>query len=222
MEIVAIAKNVFMHTSYQKTDDYGLVASNGLVVLEGQKAFLVDTPWSAKDTENLFNWISEQGYQLESSISTHSHEDRTKGIEFLNQKEVKTYTSVLTNQLLKEQGKPLAKHTFSGTEFSLSKDLVEVSFHGEGHTIDNLVVWLPKSDLIFGGCLVRSLRGKTLGYTGEASIDQWEGSIDSIISKFPNAKIVVPGHGKHGDSSLLNHTKLLVKQAVKKSESKRK
>ncbi|MBV1911614.1 MAG: hypothetical protein KUG78_20145 [Kangiellaceae bacterium] len=53
-------------------------------------------------------------------------------------------------------------------------------FHGEGHTIDNLVVWLPQSKLLYGGCLIKSEKSKSLGYVAEASFDLWEGTIDTL------------------------------------------
>lgn len=215
LEIELLSDNVYRHVSYHQVDGYGLVASNGLIVINKKQAFLIDTPWSEKDTAKLFNWVKQKGYQLASSISTHSHADRTAGIEFLNQKAVNTYTSELTYKLLNEQQKTLPNSTFEGDRFSLSKDLIEVSFHGQGHTPDNLVVWLPQSKILFGGCLVRSANSKTLGYIGEASIEQWSSTIASLQSEFIDVKYVVPGHGQYGGWELLENTKHLATLAKK-------
>lgn len=214
LEIKPLLDNVYLHISYKEVEGYGMVGSNGLIVIDNNKAFIIDTPWTTKDTEQLLKWISDNGYQLESSISTHSHEDRTGGIGYLNSQSVDTYTSTLTNSILAENVKPLAKYTFSENDFSLSKGLVEVSFLGEGHTKDNLLVWLPKQKLLFGGCLVRSEKGKSLGYVGEASVELWEGTMDKVLAKYPDAQLVVPGHGKRGDRELLKHTKALARAAA--------
>lgn len=213
LEIKEIEKGVFLHKSYNKVKGWGLVSSNGLVVINGGKAFIVDTPWSESDTEKLVDWILSKEYELAGSISTHSHEDRTAGIKWLNGKSITTYASELTNKILKRNGKVQARNSFEGNEFALMEGFLKVYYPGGGHTIDNLVVWLPSSKILYGGCFIRSLESNGLGYTGEAKIDQWPQSAENTISKYPEAKIVVPGHGKIGDFELLKHTKLLAEKA---------
>ena len=214
MQIEEITQNVYLHRSYHFVDGYGVVGSNGLIVVDNDQAFLVDTAWSSKDTEKLVLWIKQKGLHLEGSVSTHSHEDRTAGIDWLNKNGIPTYASAKTNQLLKAQEKPLAKNTFAGTEAKLMDGAIRLYFPGKGHAADNIVLWLPRDKILFGGCLVRSLASKTLGYTGEASIEDWPQSISNTLAKFPTAETVVPGHGEIGDQKLLNHTKDL---AVEKS-----
>ena len=45
---------------------------------------------------------------------------------------------------------------------------IEVFFPGAGHTRDNLVVWLPEHRVLFGGCMVKSARGRTPGNLADA------------------------------------------------------
>ncbi len=217
LKIQKIYEDVFLHQSFKHVKGFGLVSSNGLVVVDDENAFIVDTPWSDDDTEKLVNWIRDNDYKLLGSVSTHSHEDRTAGIEWLNEQSIPTYASALTNKILKTEEKALAKHSFEGKEFQLAKGLLEAYYPGGGHTIDNIVVWVPKAKTLFGGCLVRSLESKGLGYTGEAHIAQWSGSAENLLAKFPEAKIVVPGHGKVGDIALLRHTQELAESASSKS-----
>jgi len=217
LEIREIEKGIFLHKSYSQVEGWGLVSSNGLVVIKGGKAFIIDTPWSESDTESLVDWIRSKKYELVGSISTHSHEDRTAGIKWLNEKSITTYASALTNKILKRDGKEQARNSFEGNEFALMDGFLEVYYPGGGHTIDNLVVWLPNSKILYGGCFIRSLESSGLGYTGEAKIDQWPQSAENTISKYSEAKIVVPGHGKIGDFGLLKHTKLLAEKASNKS-----
>jgi len=91
---------------------------------------------------------------------------------------------------------------------------VSVYYPGAGHTEDNIVVWLPKEKILFGGCLVKSLHAKHLGYTEDAVISEWPNSIQKIINRYPDIKLVVPGHGSIGDVSLLTHTQKLALSAV--------
>jgi glyoxylase-like metal-dependent hydrolase (beta-lactamase superfamily II) len=211
--IEEIQEDVFLHKSFSRVDGFGLVSSNGLVVVENRKAFIVDTPWSEKDTAELVQWIGDKDFELVGSISTHSHEDRTAGIKWLNTHSISTYASALTNELLKKDNKELAKTSFEGMEFVLADGLIEAFYPGGGHTIDNIVVWLQKSQILFGGCFVRSLGSKSLGYTGEAYIEKWPDSVEKVLLRYPDVKIVIPGHGEAGDVQLLIHTKQLAESA---------
>lgn len=206
IEIVKLKDNIFLHKSFRYVQEYGLVSANGLIIIENKQAFIIDTPWSIQDTKKLVNWIKSNDYELKGSISTHSHTDRTTGIKFLNNHSVPTYAMSLTNQILKDNKQELATASFDKTPFTLANGLIEVFYPGHGHTIDNVVIWLPKSKILFGGCLIRSLDSKSLGYTGEADIQQWSGSIENIISTYPNITTVIPGYGELGDNSLLQHT----------------
>jgi glyoxylase-like metal-dependent hydrolase (beta-lactamase superfamily II) len=217
LQIKQIDNGVFLHTSYKMIGEYGLVDSNGLVVVNGHQAIIIDTPWSEDDTEKLLSWIRGKGLNVEASVSTHSHEDRTAGIQALNSESIPTYTSELTNEILVREGKPTATNVFDNSEFSLFDGLVEVFYPGAGHTEDNLVVWLPENSILFGGCLVRSLEWEGLGFTGDASVNSWADSIRKIQSKYTKIETIVPGHGKVGDSSILGHTIKLAEKASDKS-----
>ena len=204
--IEKIYHNVYLHKSYQKVKGFGLVSSNGLVVVDGDNAFIIDTPWSAQDTETLVNWIKANGYKVAGSVSTHSHDDTSAGIGWLNEHGFSTYASQQTNKLLKQAGKAQASYSFNETIFTLPQSNIEVFYPGEGHAPDNVVVWLPKQKLLFGGCLVKSRASKSLGYVGDANIPQWPKTIKNVLAQYPNVLMVVPGHGRVGDISLLDNT----------------
>lgn len=212
LKIKQIEKGIYLHTSYMQVDGFGMVDSNGLVVLDGKDAHIIDTPWSITDTEKLVRWINNQGYVLKDSISTHSHADRTAGIVFLNSIAIPTYASKLTNKILEQTGKETASNTFE-PNYWLVKNKIQAYFPGEGHTKDNLVIWLPQSKILVGGCLVKSIEAKSLGYIGEANITAWPASIDKLMNEFKSAKLVIPGHGEVGNQSLLAHTKKLIQQS---------
>ncbi|MDN3638620.1 DIM/SIM/IMP family subclass B1 metallo-beta-lactamase [Simiduia curdlanivorans] len=216
LDITEIAPGVYMHTSYKIIEGYGQVGSNGLIVVDAGDAYIIDTPWSEADTESLLAWIAAQGLTLAASISTHSHEDRTAGIELLNSHTVPTYTSELTKSILFSAGKPIPTHTFKGNEFTLKQGVIELYYPGAGHTADNIVVWLPKNKVLFGGCLVRSHEWKSLGYVGDASIHMWASSVENIKARQYTIDIVVPGHGSVGKVDILDHTIALAKLAATK------
>lgn len=211
LEIQKISGNVFIHTSYVKLPKIGNYPSNGLIVLDKKDAYIVDTPWPEKDTQELLKWIKASGFTLKGSISTHFHEDRTSGIGYLNDHSIDTYASALTNQFLEGKNRDKATVEIQSKEFSLLEDKIEVYYPGAGHSRDNIVVWLPQSKILFGGCLIRSLSTKVLGNTEDASVKDWASSVKNIKIKFPDIDKVIPGHGKFGSTELLNHTIQLVK-----------
>lgn len=212
MVIEKIESGVYLHKSFSHVKGFGLVSSNGLVVFIKDEAYIVDTPWSESDTQKLVQWIENKNINLVASLSTHSHEDRTAGIKWLNSQSVTTYASILTNQILSKNGKDLASATIESKNNTFFEGEIETFYPGAGHAIDNIVVWLPKSRILFGGCLVKSLASKTLGYTGDASIGQWSDSVDKAGLKYPNVQFVIPGHGQYGGVELLEHTKELVEK----------
>lgn len=206
LQIKAIDAGVYLHTSYKLVNGFGWVDSNGLVVVNNKQAVIVDTPWSEVDTAELLSWISAQGLMLEASISTHFHEDRTAGIALLNSKSIPTYTSELTDEILKSKDLPRGSEVFTGDSLQLLGGLIEVYYPGAGHTKDNLVVWLPEKSMLFGGCLVRPMAWSSLGFTGDADISQWVHSVSKVQAKYPGVEKIVPGHGMLGDQTILKHT----------------
>jgi metallo-beta-lactamase class B len=93
-----------------------------------------------------------------------------------------------------------------GLKLSLGEETVEVYFPGESHSIDNVVVYFHNRKILFGGCMVKSLKSKTPGFTGDANMQEWPKSVKKVLEIYKDARIVVPGHGKWGDTKLLNHT----------------
>ncbi|QTH71228.1 subclass B1 metallo-beta-lactamase [Pseudoalteromonas xiamenensis] len=210
-DIKPIGKGVYQHTSYQDVPGFGVVGSNGLVVIENQKAYIVDTPWSVEDTKTLVDWIQAQHAEVKASLSTHYHEDRTAGIAWLNEHGIATYASSLTNQILSQKGKPKATHEFrSEREIHVAGSNLEVLFPGGGHTKDNVVVWIPNQKMLFGGCFIRSNGAKSLGNLKDATVSTWYQSLEKVTATYPDIQFVVPGHGESGTSALISNTKQLV------------
>ena len=206
LKITQLADNVYQHVSYKKTKTWGMVGASGLVVVIGTDAYIIDTPWTQKSTEQLISWIKSENLNLKAAVITHFHEDASGGIPFLNNLKVKTYATSMTNNLLGNKKREKSSNEISRDTFELVDNTIEVFYPGAGHTRDNIVVWLPKHKILFGGCFVISTRSKSLDNIEDASVEDWPKSIQRVINKYPEIEVVVPGHGKVGDESLLNHT----------------
>ena len=83
---------------------------------------------------------------------------------------------------------------------------VEVFFPGASHTLDNVVVYFHNRRLLYGGCMIKAAAARTPGFTADADMDAWPRSVQKVLDHFPQARLVVPGHGHCGDLGLLQHT----------------
>ena len=215
LRVTQLSEGVYQFVSYKMVKPWGLVGASGLVVVDGKEAHLIDTPWTTEATKELITWIENQGFSLRSAVVTHFHDDSSNDLPLLNNLKVTTYATTLTNQLLKSEQKQTSKIEISTDSAYLIEGVMEAFYPGAGHSKDNIVVWLPEQKILFGGCFVKNLRSKSLGYIGDASIGEWSESIDNVLKRYPDVQVVVPGHGKVGDINLLTHTKNLVATANK-------
>ncbi|HEV7379538.1 MAG TPA: subclass B1 metallo-beta-lactamase, partial [Dyadobacter sp.] len=101
---------------------------------------------------------------------------------------------------------PTPQKGFSGLlELPVGREKVIAEFNGEGHTHDNVIGYFPAEKAMFGGCLIKELKaGK--GFLGDANENEWPSTVRKVKSKYPDTKIVIPGHGATGDLKLLDYT----------------
>lgn len=216
LEITQLRNGVYVHTSFKQFTGMRYFPSNGLVVVDGTRAYLVDTAWREQDTPILVQWIEDHGWELAGALITHFHDDRASGIAYLHQRGIPTIALAATNDLLTQAGLEPAQQAFRDSDFSWVKNLIDVYYPGPGHTVDNVVVWLPRQRVLFGGCLVKEFGAVNLGNTADADVGHWSASVAKLQTKYPDATIVVPGHGAWGDGRLLAHTIDLVHTALEK------
>ena len=129
--------------------------------------------------------------------------------DILKQPEYKEYYKAFRKTKLKPPN-----HTFilnDGLKFELGEETVEIYYPGPAHTQDNIVVYFHKRKILFGGCMVKALNWKGLGYTGDAHLPEWPLSLQNLLKKFPQSRIIIPGHGDYGDKKLIDHTLHLLK-----------
>jgi len=88
----------------------------------------------------------------------------------------------------------------------------EVYYPGESHTVDNTVVYLHKKKMLFGGCMIISMRQQRPGFIDHANMAEWPASVKKVEGKFPQCNWVIPGHGSPGNTELLEHTWLILEE----------
>lgn len=211
-----IHPDVWLHISSWQFDNGMKYPSNGMIVRHGDELFLVDPAWGEQATEALLAAIEEQiGLPVTLALSTHFHDDRVAGDKQLEEAGIKVYATALTRRLASAAGNTVPESVLSGLDRAgdaVTVGPLEVFFPGAGHSRDNLIVYLPAAGILFGGCAVHEARRDDPGNTADADIMAWPASLRRIQDRYPQAKIVVPGHGLPGDMSLISHSINLLEQ----------
>lgn len=218
IDITKLSDRVYLYTSWADVGKWGRVGSNGLIIISKGKAFLVDTPMHESQTIELNNWINnELNTKITGFIPGHWHDDCIGGLDYLNKQGVKTYANKLTNEILESKGLPQAKNSFTDSiTLHLDKILIKCYFLGGGHATDNIVVWIPSEKILFGGCMIKDCASTTLGNTADAApLEEWLKTVTKIETKFPDAKIIIPGHGEIGGQEILKYNQRLLNKFIK-------
>lgn len=220
---------------YLVTHSFPWAANAMLAKLSDEDFLLVDTPWENGGTEVLVEWAkNELGCKNLTVINTHFHRDNLGGNGYLLDEGIPVYGSDLTVKLLRERSDPKAilgwldkpeykryrevfetaklippDHIFpidEGLNLNIGDEVVEVYYPGQAHSPDNVVVYLKSRKLLFGGCMIRSLASTKPGNLGDANAEEWPNSARNVKDRYGESRIVIPGHGKWGDLSLVDHT----------------
>lgn len=208
--------DVWRHTSWHVLADGTRFPANGLLVRDADGSLLlIDTPWGDSVTATLLDWVPQHlGARVTRAVVTHAHDDRLGGARALVRRHVAFFAHPLTRQLAAAQGLPLPD-TLQGvaTGRPVKLGTIEAYFPGAGHAPDNLVVWVPRVRLLFGGCAVKSAAATDLGNLTDANVALWPQAIRRMQHQYPQARRVVPGHGAIGGPALLTHTLALLDQS---------
>ena len=167
--------NIYVCTSYGILDDGSVFPANDMYIITPTGIILIDTPWGEAETKQLMDTLwSRYHKKILLCISTHFHADRTGRVDVLKKEGIKTYSSLLTKQLAKQRNEKQPEFTFTGdTTFNVNNVILQVYYPGEGHTKDNIVIWLPQSKVLFGGCFIKSLDATDIGNLVDADLKAW-------------------------------------------------
>lgn len=142
-------------------------------------------------------WGSEETVEL---IQKYGERSRALFISWLSAPRMKKYRDRY-NEL--EYSPP--DHLFKlrdGKNLIINGEKVQIYFPGETHTRDNVVVYIPSKQVLFGGCMI--LSGDSVGNTQDANMNEWANSVEKL-QEF-NARILIPGHGLRFDYGLIENT----------------
>lgn len=202
-----VAEHVYQHTSFLQIQSFGRVGCNGMVVYDKGEAIVFDTPADKDASVELIDWVAQNlKCKVKAVVPTHFHADCLAGLEEFHKRGIPSYANNLTIELAQ-----LKQHAIPGNGFDKLLELkvgeknVFVRYFGEGHTKDNVVGYFPEEKVIFGGCLIKEA-GAGIGNLEDANVGVWSSTVAKLKEEYPDAKVVIPGHGKAGGTELFDYT----------------
>ena len=212
-----VGSRLWVHTTTRRYPDGTIYPANGMLMETDSASVLFDTGWTNAQTKVLLFWAEHKLRKpVAKVVVTHAHEDRLGGIDELKRRQIPVYSLALTNEFARAQGIKNAPMPLPGLEANILRDKLgyDLFFPGPGHSRDNLVVYFRRQHVLFGGCLVKSSSSPSLGNLDDAVLTDWPNTIARVKNTYPDAQIVVPGHGTLSGDSLARTLELLRKKSA--------
>lgn len=210
--VAKIGDGLWVFCATGSVSDGTVYPANGVLLETKAGSVVVDPGWDAAQGKRLMRWARETLRKpITKAIVTHSHRDRTGGIEPLVEAGVTVLALGRTRDLAEKDGHKMLPTAVADLETKpyVDPDGFELYYPGGGHTPDNIVVYFPAQFLVFGGCLVKSVTSKDLGNIADAVMAEYPKSIERVMKAFPKRRIVVPGHGTIAGDPLAHTLELL-------------
>jgi metallo-beta-lactamase class B len=207
--ITKLTENVYLIQSSYACN--GHLDCNHLLIIDKSDVVLVNTPASDSLTAVLLNCIERKfKRKVTKVIVSHFHDDSSGGLIETGKQEIISYSLDKTRDLLTAENKSVDVVFSDSLTIPLQDIQVELFYFGAGHSVDNIVTWLPQQKILFGGCLLKSPDSHDKGNIKDADLQAWPVTVQKVKNRFKEARIVIPGHMSIGDYSIFDHTLELV------------
>lgn len=185
----------------------GHLDCNHLLIIDSKDIVLVNTPASDSLTVIMLDCIEKKfNRKVTKVIVSHFHDDSSGGLQTTGRRGIISYGLNKTRDLLKSQNKNIDIIFNDSLKIQLQTTELCLYYFGAGHSVDNIVTWLPDEKILFGGCLMKSLDATDKGNIKDADLPAWPVTVQKVKDRFRDAKIVIPGHSSIGDYSVFDHT----------------
>jgi metallo-beta-lactamase class B len=218
LKISHLTGDFYIYTTYS-TYEGEQVPANGMYLVTNNGVVMFDTPWDTTQFQPLLDSIKlRHNKNAVICIATHWHSDRTAGLEYYRQQGIKTYTTVITDELSKKNDKKRAEFLMvNDTVFNAGQYSFETYYPGQGHTADNIVIWFSKEKILYGGCLIKGADAENLGYLGDANVKEYESTLKKVQVKCRKPKFIIISHSDWNNIQSLKHSIVLAKELKKKN-----
>lgn len=205
--IQEITDGVYKHVSFLETESWGKVPCNGMIYVVNGEAIVLDTTPDDSSSLELINVIEEKlNAKVKYLVINHFHNDCLGGVNAFENNNVKIICHEKTKELANKNNINFEAITFNDEYIiEIGEQKIINSYFGEAHTSDNIISYLPVEKALFGGCLIKEV-GAGKGNLADANVNAWSFTVKKIKLKYPEIIYVIPGHGKHGGSELLDYT----------------
>lgn len=217
LKISHIAGDFYGYTTYNIYEG-SKIPANGMYLVTSNGVVMFDTPWDTTQFQPLLDSIKlKHNKAVVMCIATHWHSDKTAGLEYYQQQGIKTYTTFLTDELSKINNKKRAQYLIDNdTVFNIGQYSFETYYPGEGHTVDNIVIWFSKEKLLYGGCLVKGTDAENLGYLGDANVIAYESTLRKVQAKCQKPQFIILSHSEGNEINSLAHSIKMARKLRKK------
>jgi metallo-beta-lactamase class B len=179
VEVYPLAPAIWRHVTYLVMDEKWKTPANGLIVVDGEHAVMIDTPWTPGQTAVLLDWVEKSlKARVETVVVGHHHVDCLGGLPEIHRRGIRSIGLDKTRELALAEKVEAPQETFAGaTRLKFGGRELELYYPGPGHTVDNIVTWIADEKVLFGGCFVKSADARSLGYTVESDLAAWPASL---------------------------------------------
>ncbi|WP_405206933.1 subclass B1 metallo-beta-lactamase [Aquimarina sp. LLG6339-5] len=207
LKLAKINDHSYVHISKIFLDNGKQYDSNGFIFLNDNEVYVFDTPANDIATEQLINWLQkEKKTEIKGVVFNHFHRDCNEGMDVFKKYGIPSIASKKTASLMLEKEYNQPDEVFEKELIlKLGDKKIINTFFGEAHSKDNIVSFFPEDQILFGGCMIKSLKASK-GNLTDANVLEWSNTVRKIKIEYPDLDVVIPGHGDYGDQSLLDYT----------------
>lgn len=200
--------NFFSDVEIIKIDDKLTLVNNGggnSGIIESDSAvFVIDTKMRSTAVELKNMVVQKAGSKKIKIINTHWHGDHVSGNVLYKKSEIiaGAYDSLAW---VKENGKEVTPTIWikDSLIINLNGEILTLINIGQGHTLNDLVVYLNKRKVLFTGDLVFNGLHPFLMPDQGTNIKKWIDDLKFLKNRW-EIKTVVPGHGKIGGIEVID------------------
>ncbi len=219
LSISHLTGDFYIYTTYN-TYQESQVPANGMYLITDNGVVIFDTPWDTTQFQPLLDSIKlKHNKSVTMCFATHWHSDKTNGLDYYRQLGIKTYTTVLTDELSKKNNKKRAEFLMSkDSVFTVGQYSFETYYPGQGHTIDNIIIWFEKEKILYGGCLIKGADDEDLGYLDDGNVTAYASTLKNVQQKCRKPAFIIIAHSDWKNIYSLKHSLLMAKELKKKND----